>query len=123
MSSILSRRQFLRTAALSAGAVLLGACTKTVKETVIQEKEVTREVEVVKEVTKVVEQTVVQQKEVTKVVEKVVTATPAPKPLKLIWLRADSECAQYTLARETPLVFEWYQEATGIEIDFDVVAQ
>jgi putative aldouronate transport system substrate-binding protein len=103
MSSRFSRRDFIKSAALAAGAIALGACTKTVKETVIQEKEVTREV--------------------TKVVETVITPTPAPAPLTLVWMRADSECAQWSLTRDTPLLFEWTEEATGIHMSFDVVPQ
>ena len=76
----LSRRSMLRVSAGLAGAALLAACAPkvtpmVVKETVIVEKEVQ------KEVTKVVE----VQKEVTKQVEKVVTATPAEvKPVKIL---------------------------------------
>ncbi len=70
----LSRRHFLRVAAMSAAGAGLIACqpqTVVVKETVEVEKVVkeTVQVEVEKEVTKVVKETVQIEKEVTKVVE------------------------------------------------------
>lgn len=78
---MLSRRSFLKNAALALGASVLASCApKVIKETVVVEKE------------KVVQQTVVVKqevpKEVTKVVEKekVVTATPAPKaPVEILF--------------------------------------
>ena len=77
MSNKLTRRDFLRTAALGAAGVAVVACqpkTVIVKETV----EVQKEVEKVVKETVVVEKEVEVQKEVTKVIEKekVVTATP-----------------------------------------------
>ena len=79
----LSRRQFLRSAAIATAGVAVVACqpqTVIVKETVEVEKVVKEtvqvEVEVEKEVTKVVE------KEVTKVVEKMVEVTAVPEELK-----------------------------------------
>lgn len=78
-----SRRQFLRTAAISAAGSALVACQpktvlveKVVKETVEVEKVVKETVEVEKEVTKVVE------KQVTKVVEKMVEVTAIPPEIK-----------------------------------------
>ncbi|MFN2154694.1 MAG: twin-arginine translocation signal domain-containing protein, partial [Anaerolineae bacterium] len=80
----LSRRQFLRSAAVAAAGAAVVACqpqTVVVKETVEVEKIVkeTVPVEVEKEVTKVVEKEVtkVVEKEVTKVVEveKLITPT------------------------------------------------
>lgn len=68
---VLTRRSFIKQAALAAGgAVLLAACEP-------------------KEVTKLVEKEVKVTKEVTTVVEKVVTATPepAPEPFKFSYLR------------------------------------
>ena len=80
MAKKLSRRDFLRTAGLSAAAGLMAACqpkTVIVKEEV--EKVVTQVVkEVVKETVVVEGKEVEVTKEVTKVVEKVVTATPGP---------------------------------------------
>ncbi len=59
MSEKLSRRKFLRVAAVGAGALLVASCQPTVVE-------------------KIVKETVVVEKEVEKEVEKVITATPAP---------------------------------------------
>jgi peptide/nickel transport system substrate-binding protein len=78
---MLSRRQFLRAAALTAAGAAAVACqpqTVVVKETVEVEKVVkeTVQVEVEKEVTKVV------AKEVTKVVEKMVEVTAVPEVMK-----------------------------------------
>lgn len=77
MNEKLSRRHFLRSAAMTAAGAALVACqpkTVIVKETV----------EVQKEVEKVVKETVVveKEKEVTKVVEKVVEVTVAPSEVK-----------------------------------------
>lgn len=99
MKGKFTRRELIRSAALAAGAAALGACTKVVQETVVKEKEVT------------------------KVVEKVITATPVPQSVTLVFFRAESECAQYSLVRDKLLVFDWWEEATGIHIEFDVVAQ
>ena len=86
MGKMLSRRNFLRTAGLSAIAAAAVACqpqTVVVKETVEveveKEKVVTTVVEVEREVTKIVAGTPVVETIVeTKVVEKVVTPTPMP---------------------------------------------
>jgi peptide/nickel transport system substrate-binding protein len=79
----LSRRDFLRAAAMMTAGVAAVACqpqTVVVKETVEVEKVVKEtvqvEVEVEKEVTKVVE------KEVTKVVEKMIEVTPPPEEIR-----------------------------------------
>ncbi|MBC7237676.1 MAG: extracellular solute-binding protein [Chloroflexi bacterium] len=66
MTGRLSRRAFLGSFAAGAMSVLLGACTKVVKETVVVEKVVKETVEV----EKIVKEEV--QKEVTRVVEKAV---------------------------------------------------
>ncbi len=70
----MSRRNFVKVAALTGAGAVLAACQpEVVKETVVVEKE--------KVVTQVVQETVIvegESKEVTKVVEKVITATPPP---------------------------------------------
>jgi len=72
-----SRRAFLRTGALGAGAAVLAACQPKVVEV---EKVITREVEKVVKETIIVEGTPqVVEKTVKEVVKEVVTATPAPK--------------------------------------------
>ncbi len=79
----ISRREFVRGAAVAAAGVAVVACQpqtvvveKVVKETVQVEKVVKETVQVEKEVTKVVE------KAVTKVVEKMVEVTAVPKQIK-----------------------------------------
>ncbi len=67
MSGSLSRRSFLRFAALGTGATLLAACQPKVVEKIVQQTVV-----VEKSVEKVVEQTVLVQKEVEKVVKETV---------------------------------------------------
>jgi ABC-type glycerol-3-phosphate transport system substrate-binding protein len=86
LSKSLSRRAFLRLSAIG-GSVLLAACApKIIKETVVVEKQVEKEVtkvvekQVEKEVTKVVEKKV----EVTKVVEKQVTKAPGQR-IRVTW--------------------------------------
>jgi peptide/nickel transport system substrate-binding protein len=80
---IISRRDFLRGAALTATAMAASACATPTPQVIKEQVEVTRvvkeEVEVTKEVTKIVEGTPVVETVVeTQVVEKVVTATPEP---------------------------------------------
>lgn len=67
--NLLSRRTFLRSAAVSAGAVALAACQPKIVEV---EKIVKETVEVEKEVEKVVKETVVVEKNVEKVVDTVI---------------------------------------------------
>jgi peptide/nickel transport system substrate-binding protein len=79
----LSRREFLRGAALTAAAMTASACATPTPQIIREQVEVTRvvkeEVEVTKEVTKIVAGTPVVETVVeTQVVEKVVTATPVP---------------------------------------------
>lgn len=66
----LSRRMFLRSAAVSTGAIALAACQPKVIEKIVKET-----VEVEKEVEKVVKETVVVEKSVEKVVEKAIDTT------------------------------------------------
>ena len=82
-SKKLSRRDFLRGAAMTAAAMAASACATPTPQIIKEEVEVTRvvkeEVEVTKEVTKIVAGTPVVETVVeTQVVEKVVTATPEP---------------------------------------------
>ena len=65
----LSRREFIRLAGFTTGAVLLGACAPQVVTQVVQQTQIVEQTQVVKE-TQIVEQT--------QVVERVVTATPEP---------------------------------------------
>jgi peptide/nickel transport system substrate-binding protein len=101
----LSRRDFLRAAALGAAGIAAAACQP---QTVIVEKEV-KVTEIVKEVVKetvVVEgESKVVEKEVTKVVEKVVTPTPVP-PTPKPTLPAGE------VAREDTLIFDTAGRAT-----------
>ena len=81
MGDRVTRREFVKGLAVTAGATVLTACKpQIVKETVVVEKpvkEVVKETVVVeKPVEKIVKETVVVTEE--KVVEKIVTATPAP---------------------------------------------
>jgi ABC-type glycerol-3-phosphate transport system substrate-binding protein len=75
-----TRRQFLRVAALGAGGITLAACGSPQ----VVEKIVEKPVEVIKEVVKEVEKPVEVVKEVEKKVEVVVTATPAPEGPKTL---------------------------------------
>jgi peptide/nickel transport system substrate-binding protein len=80
---MLSRRHFLRAAAMTAAGVAIVACqpqTVIVKETVEVAKEVEKVVKETVEVEKVVKETVVVEKE--KVVEKEVQVTAAPSEVK-----------------------------------------
>jgi peptide/nickel transport system substrate-binding protein len=84
MSRQISRREFLRTGALTAAGLAAAACApktviveKTVKETVEVEKVVKETVVVEKEVEKVVKETVMVEKEVPVEKEVIVTATPS----------------------------------------------
>jgi len=75
---IVSRRSFLKSAAISAIGIVAAGCQARVVEKVVRET-------VIKEVEKVVKETVIVEKEVTKevqvekVVEKIVIATPVPE--------------------------------------------
>jgi peptide/nickel transport system substrate-binding protein len=86
MAAKLNRRNFLRSAAMTAAGMALAACAQptpqVVKETVVVEKpveKIVKETVVVKE-TVIAKQTVLVEKAVP--VEKVITATPAPMTYK-----------------------------------------
>ena len=114
MSTRLSRRGFLRAAGAGSLGILLAACEPQ-EVTTLVEKEVTKLVEVEKEVEVTKEVTTVVKEEVTKVVEKVVTATPAG-PIRLTF----SVTEQANQAHEPwrMLFYERWQDATNIKIDF-----
>jgi len=114
----LTRRGFLRLAAMSAAGTAIVACqpqTVVVKETVEVEKEVTKIVEKEKEVTKIVE----KEKEVTKVVEKekVVTPTPGTEARQAPMLKAKVETGELPPLEERLPVEPWVMEV------FDEIGQ
>jgi len=92
-----SRRAFLRTGALGAGAAVLAACQPKVVEV---EKVITREVEKVVKETIIVEGTPqVVEKTVKEVVQEVVTATPGPKERVTIHATGYGEIDQWEFTR------------------------
>jgi ABC-type oligopeptide transport system substrate-binding subunit len=90
MTNQVSRRKFLRTAALAGAGAVLAGCGEAVKETVVVEKE--------KLVTQVVKETVVvegEAKEVTKIVEVEVTPTPVPAEVTVHGRELPADAAPY----------------------------
>lgn len=94
----MTRRSFVRAAALSSAGVLSACAPKIVRETVVVEKEVEK---LVKE-TVVVKEAVEVQKEVTRVVEKVVQQPASTEKVTLRWGR-------HVNASEQP-VYEYMQK-------------
>ena len=91
MSDKVSRRGFLRAAGVGAGGVLLAACTpKVVKETVLVEKEVEKEVTV------------------EKVVKETVVVEPTPMPLKVPDLAGYPNYVSWPIVVDEPLTYEIY---------------
>ncbi len=100
MTGRISRRNFLKSTAIAAGAAILAACAPvaTVEEPKAGEEDVQG-------------------------VEEGTAGEPAPESRTLVFFRAESEIPQWSLTRDKPLVFEWFEEATGVHIEFDVVPQ
>ncbi len=123
----LTRRQLLRWSTLSAASIVLAACASPAapSPTSAPTSAPTTAPTMAPTTAPAVEKTVAPTAAPTGAAT-VVSAQPSPtvaQPVTLTFMRAESECPKHSLARETPLVWQWWEEATGIHIAFELIPE